>query len=274
MYKCPVCNKNLLKDNNTYKCLDGHSFDINKKGYVNLLLANQARSNNPGDNKEMIDARTLFLNKGYYSKLREELYNVVNKYLDNNDVFCDLACGEGYYTHYIHKKLLEKNVISYGVDLSKFGISEATRKMRVENIGNLNYSIGNLMYLPYVDESMNVVLNCFAPFFEKEFARIIKNNGYFIRVLPNERHMYELKKALYKEVKLNENKETELSYFKLEEEMNLTYQENISSSEDLLHLFMMTPLYYKSNLDVLKKLKSIDNLRITLSFKILVYKKI
>lgn len=274
MYKCPVCNKRLRKENNTYKCLEGHSFDVNKKGYVNLLLANQARSNNPGDSKEMIDARTLFLNKGYYSKLRDELFNVINKYLKNNEVFCDLACGEGYYTHYIHKKLLDKNVVSYGVDLSRFGIGEATRKMRIENINNIFYSIGNLMYLPYMDESMNVVLNCFAPFFEKEYARIIKKDGYFVRVLPNELHMYELKKMLYKEVKLNENKETELTYFTLEDEIDLSYQEDILSSDDLLHLFMMTPLYYKSSLDMLEKLKSIDNLRITLSFKILVYKKI
>ena len=174
MYKCPVCQKELLKQNNTYKCLNGHSFDVNKKQFVNLLLPNQIHSDNPGDNKEMIEARTKFLNQGYYEELRNELKSIVNDLINDGEVFCDLACGEGYYTHEIHKSLLNKNVTSYGVDLSKFGISEATRKMRVEQTPNINYSIGNLMYLPYMEESMNVVLNCFAPFFENEFARIEK----------------------------------------------------------------------------------------------------
>ena len=76
MYKCPVCQKELVKQDKSYKCLNGHSFDVNKKGYVNLLLANQGHSNNPGDSKEMIDARTTFLNQGYYENLRTELFNL------------------------------------------------------------------------------------------------------------------------------------------------------------------------------------------------------
>jgi hypothetical protein len=135
--------------------------------------------------------------------------------------------------------------------------------MRVEQVENINYCIGNLMYLPYCDECMDVVLNCFAPFFEHEFARIIKKSGYFIRVLPNVDHMFELKEILYKEVKLNELKETNLTEFELEEEYDLRYQKEFKNNLDLLHLFMMTPLYYKSSLKVLEMIKNIDN-RITI----------
>jgi len=275
MYKCPVCNERLTKLNNTYKCLKGHSFDINKKGFVNLLLANQGHSSNPGDSKEMVDARTNFLNKGYYEELRELLCKLIDKYIPNTGVFCDLACGEGYYTHKIHKYLnTNKDITSYGVDLSKFAIAEATRKMRVENIKNLNYSIGNLMYLPYLDKSIDLALNCFAPFFEDEFARIIKEKGYFIRVLPNEKHMFELKEILYKEVKLNTRKETSLSKFILIHEEELVYKKEFNDSEDLLSLFKMTPLYYKSNLDVLEKIKKINKLNLTLGFTVLVYERV
>ena len=86
--------------------------------------------------------------------------------------------------------------------------------------------------------------------------------------------MYELKKSIYQEVKLNEEKETQLTKFELVLEKELTYQKEFNNNEDLLHLFMMTPLYYKSNLSVIDKIKSIENLLLTLSFKILVYKKI
>lgn len=275
MYKCPVCNEVLKKIDKSYKCLNGHCFDVNKKGFVNLLLANQSHSDNPGDSKEMIDARTAFLDKGYYDNLRNKLFEIVNSLMPSYGTFCDLACGEGYYTHYIHKELKKDKMVStFGVDLSKFGIGECTRKMRVEQVENINYCIGNLMYLPYCDECMDVVLNCFAPFFEHEFARIIKKSGYFIRVLPNVDHMFELKEILYKEVKLNELKETNLTEFELVKEYDLRYQKEFKNNLDLLHLFMMTPLYYKSSLKVLEMIKNIDNLLLTLSFKIYVYKKI
>ena len=38
--KCPVCQNNLVKINNTYKCEKNHSYDISSKGYTNMLLAN------------------------------------------------------------------------------------------------------------------------------------------------------------------------------------------------------------------------------------------
>ena len=275
MYKCPVCNEVLNQIDKSYKCLNGHCFDVNKKGFVNLLLANQSHSENPGDSKEMIDARTSFLDKGYYDNLRDKLFEIISHLMPSEGVFCDLACGEGYYTHHLHKLLnIDKKVSTFGVDLSKFGIGECTRKMRVEQVKNINYCIGNLMYLPYVNECMDVVLNCFAPFFEQEFARIIKKSGYFIRVLPNVDHMLELKEILYKEVKLNELKETNLTEFKLVKEYDLRYQKEFKDNLDLLHLFMMTPLYYKSSLKVLETIKKIDNLLLTLSFKIYVYQKI
>ena len=59
MYKCPVCNEVLNQIDKSYKCLNGHCFDVNKKGFVNLLLANQSHSENPGDSKEMIDANVI-----------------------------------------------------------------------------------------------------------------------------------------------------------------------------------------------------------------------
>lgn len=275
MYKCPVCNEVLTQIDKSYKCLNGHCFDVNKKRFVNLLLANQSHSENPGDSKEMIDARTSFLDKGYYDNLRDKLFEIISHLMPSKGVFCDLACGEGYYTHHLHKLLnIDKKVATFGVDLSKFGIGECTRKMRVEQVKNINYCIGNLMYLPYVNECMDVVLNCFAPFFEQEFARIIKKSGYFIRVLPNVDHMLELKEILYKEVKLNELKETNLTEFELVKEYDLRYQKEFKDNLDLLHLFMMTPLYYKSSLKVLEMIKNIDNLLLTLSFKIYVYQKI
>ena len=59
---CPKCKKELQLNNRTFKCQNNHSFDLSKEGYVNLLL----NKVDAGDNKEMVNARSDFLNKGYY----------------------------------------------------------------------------------------------------------------------------------------------------------------------------------------------------------------
>ena len=60
---CPVCKEKLSQNEKSYKCLNNHSFDISKQGYLNLSLSS---SKNTGDEKNMIKARKAFLDKDYY----------------------------------------------------------------------------------------------------------------------------------------------------------------------------------------------------------------
>ena len=66
----------------------------------------------------------------------------------NDFSFCDLACGEGYYTNFIHKNLKEHtNLSSIGIDISKYAIIEACKKQRAEKLTDINYVIGNFTSL-------------------------------------------------------------------------------------------------------------------------------
>ena len=60
LFCCPICTASLIQDDGRYLCPGGHSFDIAKEGYVNLLPANRQHSKTPGDDKEMAAARTRF----------------------------------------------------------------------------------------------------------------------------------------------------------------------------------------------------------------------
>ena len=71
LFKCPVCSKPLSKGEKQYFCNKNHSFDIARKGYVNLLLPSHIGSGDPGDSKEMLQSRREFLNKGYYEKFSD-----------------------------------------------------------------------------------------------------------------------------------------------------------------------------------------------------------
>jgi len=80
IFICPVCLSALTRTERSYVCEKGHVYDISKEGYVNLLLANQKNSREPGDSKEMLDARKSFLNKGYYKPLARAVTSLIIKY--------------------------------------------------------------------------------------------------------------------------------------------------------------------------------------------------
>ena len=72
-FRCPLCKAKLEKQENSFRCEHGHSFDISAEGYVHLLPANKMNSKIPGDSKEMAASRSAFLDKGYYEPLLLEL---------------------------------------------------------------------------------------------------------------------------------------------------------------------------------------------------------
>ena len=47
----------LQREGNTWACAQGHSFDVAKQGYVNLLPVQNKRSRDPGDSKAIVTAR-------------------------------------------------------------------------------------------------------------------------------------------------------------------------------------------------------------------------
>ena len=273
--KCPVCQNKLIKYDNCYRCEKNHNYDISSKGYANMLLANQRHSENPGDSKEMILSRVKFLECNYYHFLRQTILETILKYASWDEItFCDLACGEGYYTNYIHTKLNEsKNVTTVGVDISKYAIIEGCKKKKAEKLENIDYFIGNLMNLPFNNESFSFMLNCFALLDEKEFNRVLKEDGYFIRVLPDTDHLLGIKEVLYDNVILNVMKEKNIDGFTLVDEIHIKDEITLNNKDEIHNLFTMTPYYYKSSKNSLDKLHSLNTLKTIVSFVLLVYKK-
>ena len=102
MLICPVCKEKLIKENKTFRCVNNHSFDCAKQGYVNL---SRKQTKNHGDNALMVKARTDFLEKDYYDFMRQ----YVKKKAKGN-VYLDAGCGQGYYTKEIYtNKKIEKS---------------------------------------------------------------------------------------------------------------------------------------------------------------------
>lgn len=246
---CPNCKGILLKGDGEYYCDNNHHFDIAKTGYVNLLL-NQPKA---GDNKSMVNARKLILNKGYFKPLLEHIITILKNH--HVESLLDLGCGEGYYSRNIKKSL---NIPIYGVDISKDAINAAAKQS-----SEVVYLVSNIYNLPFADQEVDTIINVFAPY-SNEIKRVM--NNLYIKVIPGPKHLLELKEALYKEVYIKEEEDHLISELNLISEEVLSYQVFIEETNALLQ---MTPYFYKSDLDNI----NVKGMDVSMDFRIIIYKK-
>ena len=253
---CPICKEILNRKDNVYKCLNKHSFDIAKEGYLNLNLTS---SKNTGDEKNMIKARKAFLEKDYYLFLKEELNKIIININPNN--LLDLACGEGYYT----KDFPIKEKI--GIDLSKKALKIASKEDKTTK-----YILKNIFDVPLKNNSLDLIITIFAPL-SKEINRLLKDDGYFIMVKPDINHLYELKEVVYDKPYYNQIKDNKIDGLILLDEIKIK-ETKILNNTDLNYLFNMTPYYHKTSQKDILKLEQVKELKVTFSFIIDIYNKI
>lgn len=271
IFRCPNCGGPLAREPHRLACPAGHSFDLAKSGYVNLLLSRQSGQKRHGDDKRMVKARSTFLQKGHYAPMRQELLRQGLAAASENMVVLDAGCGEGYYTAELAKTLREQGFSPRvaGIDISKEALQEAAKRDRQSE-----YAVASCFHLPVGDGSVDLLLSVFAPYCGDEFLRVLRPGGSFLMVIPLENHLYGLKQAIYEKPYRNEVKPYDLPGFRLEECRELRYQITLHGQEEIESLFMMTPYYYKTGAADQQKLLTKTTLTTPAEFAVLRYKKI
>ncbi|MBE6610886.1 MAG: methyltransferase domain-containing protein [Ruminococcaceae bacterium] len=258
---CPFCGVALARDGASYFCggAKRHCFDIAKSGYVSLTRA----SGTSGDDRDMVRARTAFLEEGYYAPFADAVADAAK----GCAVIVDAGCGEGYYTN----RLASDGAQVYGFDLSKYACDHGAKcAKRAEN--GAFFGVASVFELPIADESADAVVSLFAPIAEKEFSRILEPGGRLIVGAAGRRHLYELKQAIYAEAYENEGRRDLPEGFALLSQENVTYTFDCAG-EHLRPLFSMTPYAFKTSISDAAKLDALERLTITADFDIFIYEK-
>lgn len=256
----------LAKDERVYRCGNGHSYDISKKGYVNLAMSQKSSKKRHGDDKLMVTARRDFLDKGYYAPLRDAAAHELKARAAQNAVIVDAGCGEGYYTAAIKSALGGADV--YGVDISKDALIYAAKRDKT-----LTLAAASAASIPIETGCADAVVSIFAPVFPAEFSRLLKKDGILLRAVPLEDHLFSLKAAIYDEPYKNPTETHELDGFDIIAERTVCRDITLATREDIEALFMMTPYYYKTSRSDQQKLLSRDTLTTQTRFGIIVYRK-
>ncbi|MDQ6755177.1 MAG: methyltransferase domain-containing protein [Actinomycetota bacterium] len=193
---CPVCADSFdvpASGAGALVCGSGHSFDIAKQGYINLLTGAGTRFT--PDSAAMVEARSAFLAAGHYEPLADVLARIVASQLPAGPgsapkirpatLVVDAGTGTGYYLEHIRRLL---DVASVGLDISKYALRRAART-NPETV-NLVWDIWRP--LPLAAGSAAAVVVVFAPRNAPEFARILRPGGILAVATPLPGHLAEI----------------------------------------------------------------------------------
>ena len=176
LLRCPVCGDALGEAGDVLRCAAGHSFDIARQGYVNLV---------PGraDTPEMVEARDAFLRAGHFRPLSTALAHEVNA---GDGVAVDVGAGTGHHLAAVLDAM--PGARGMALDASPAALRRAARAHeRAAAIGADAWKP-----LPLRDGIATVVLSVFAPRNGSEMARVLAPTGVLIAVTPTTRHLHEL----------------------------------------------------------------------------------
>ena len=263
--RCPSCRAVLTQDEKVFSCPNGHSFDVAKQGYVNLLLGNGKQH---GDNTLMIKARSRFLSAGYYAPLVKVLQESASSYLPKKATVLDIGCGEGYYTAALREAMGEEGKI-YAFDISK----DALKATAARHVAATLF-VASAYDVPIEDESMDGACLFFSPYAKEEILRVLKKGGKLFMAIPDVRHLFGLKQALYDTPYLNRPESTEIEGLRLLSDVSIAGEITLPDAQAIQDLFCMTPYYYKTSPKDKEKLASLSSLKTEIGFRLLVYEKI
>ncbi|HFI0040585.1 TPA: methyltransferase domain-containing protein [Streptococcus suis] len=181
-FACPHCGQALGLDLNSLRCLNRHTFDIAKQGYVNLAPQVKQSANY---HKSSFENRQAFLEAGYYDHLYEALAGKIAE-LGMQSVL-DIGCGEGFYSRKLAEKM-DLDILAF--DISKDSILLAAKTDRTKSV---KWFVGDLTKLPIQDKTVDGILDIFSPANYQEFARVLKTGGAILKLVPGPNHLKELR---------------------------------------------------------------------------------
>lgn len=181
LLRCPVCGGGLESAGAVVRCAEGHSFDVARQGYVNLVPG-------AGDSAAMVEARAAFLGAGHMRPLARALADEASAGVDG--ALLDLGAGTGQYLTPVLEKLPDRAGIA--LDTSTAALKRLARAHeRIAAVGADAWKP-----LPLGDGVAALVLSVFAPRNAPELARVLAPGGTLLAATPTTRHLYELVGAL------------------------------------------------------------------------------
>lgn len=188
MLVCPVrgCHKALASAAGRVVCELGHSFDVARSGYINLLQPQERRSKQPGDTAAAIAARRRLHDRGMTEPFLRAIGEMVAA--TPSDIVLDAGSGEGFYLGTLAR---QAGFDGHGIDISVNAIDAAARRYP-----ECEWIVGNAdRFLPYAAHSVSLVMSITGRMNTAEFRRVLRDDGRVLVAIPAPEDLHELRGA-------------------------------------------------------------------------------
>ncbi len=236
---CPLCRLALEREAKVWRCPNGHSFDVAREGYVNLLPVQHKHSRHPGDDPQMVMARREFLQAGYYQPLRDAVLALLATLQPHS--LLDIGCGEGYYTGAFAEVAADVT----GLDIARPAIRLAARRFP-----GITWLVGSGAQLPLADASVDVVSNLFTQLHIGEMHRVLRPGGHVLVVTPAADHLWSIRTQLFDSVRAHVPEKFLADFessFELQQQQQQQQRFSVKlTQQGLQQLLQMTPYAWKA----------------------------
>src|SRR5690625_709168 len=242
MFACPICQSSMkVFELKSLICSNKHAFDFTKQGYVNLLTHPPKTKYS----KNLFEARkTIIADDGLFDPLTETIVEFLQANRQENPVsILDTGCGEGSHLVNICDRVRASGnkTVGAGIDIAKEGIFTAAK-----NYPQMIWAVADLANTPFRDKQFDVILNILSPSNYTEFNRLLKPDGYVMKVVPQSGYLQELRQAFFSETDKQSysNAETVARFeknFQMVDRLRVQYTKKLDQLT-MSSLMEMTPL--------------------------------
>ncbi|KAF0807015.1 rRNA (guanine-N(1)-)-methyltransferase [Alcanivorax sp. S71-1-4] len=267
---CPLDHSPLHAEGPQLRCEQGHSFDIGRPGYVNLLPVQHKRSRAPGDSKEMVAARHDFLSSGLYAPVAGLVGQALAPISHPGTVLLDAGCGEGYYLNELLGALPLSPEHCYGLDISKWAIQRAARRR-----SDVNWLVASNRHPPLASGSVDILLCMFGFQSYPGFSNVLGEGGHLVLVEAGPDHLRELREIIYPQIKeksLPRSDAAQAAGLRLISSERKQYHIALNPKR-LAQLLVMTPHLYRATAEGKAAAAALAQLDLTLDICIQILEK-
>lgn len=267
---CPICGGELtFQEPNSFVCPERHGFDIAKPGYLNLLK----QAHKTKYDQALFESRKKVIASGFFGKLIKRVTEMIADTNKESIVIYDAGCGEGSHLARVVSELQAtgREVHAAGLDIAKEGVKQAAR-----DYPGIVWTVADLANCPNQAESADVLLNILSPSNYEEFKRLLKTDGFLLKVVPEANYLRELREFIYVDEKSSYSNESVTS--RLAEKLTVEHVERVTykapiAKELFADFLEMTPLGWHIAADKKSELLANPPEDLTVDLQIIIAKK-
>jgi 23S rRNA (guanine745-N1)-methyltransferase len=264
---CPLDGSPLTQQGPSLSCANGHSFDIARQGYVNLLGPADKRSRDPGDSKAMVVARQQFLEAGHYQPLATRFADLVLDRLADGEVLVDAGCGEAYYLEQLQLRGQARGRAGpdvIGFDISKWALQAAARRF------DACWLVASNRQIPLATGA-SMVTSLFGFPDYRSFRQLLLPGACLLEIDAGPEHLIELRQLIYREVKSPKPyswDRAQAAGFALAATEQVQFVTAQMGQSDIACLLQMTPHMFRASAEGRQRVAQLQSLAVTVDVRI------